>query len=368
MRLYWAGTPVRFLPTRVSYPENGISHFRALRDNAQISLMHTQLVCGMLWRLFGSLSNRLLKNNTNHHAHWSQQRERGSAWGMRFCLGCYRLLGKRALNVLLYPIIGWFFLFATSARRESQRYLQRVLDHPPTQLDSFRHFLAFGRAIVDKLAAWNGDIQRDDVLFPNRELLVQQAASGKGAVIITSHLGNVDMCRALIHCVPGIQMNVLLFTQHAEGINRLLQTVNASAGMKMLQINEIGPDTAMLLHEKVQQGEFIVIAADRTSPTSLHRVSQALFFGQQASFPQGPFILAALLECPVFLLFALNNGKQYEISLEHFADALHFPRSQREALLSDVIQGYASRLEHYCRLAPLQWFNFFNFWPDNDSK
>jgi predicted LPLAT superfamily acyltransferase len=227
--------------------------------------------------------------------------------------------------------------------------------------------LAFGRAIVDKLAAWNGDIQRDEVLFPNRELLVQQAASGKGAVILTSHLGNVDMCRALIHCVPGIQMNVLLFTRHAEGINQLLQKVNPSAGMKILQINEMGPDTAMLLHEKVQQGEFIVIAADRTSPTSMHRVSQAQFLGSSAPFPQGPFILAALLECPVFLLFALDNGKQYEIFLEHFADALHLPRRQRATLLSDAIQRYANRLEHYCRLAPLQWFNFFNFWQNNDS-
>ena len=121
-----------------------------------------------------------------------------------------------------------------------------------------------------------------------------------------------------------------------------------------------------MLHDKVQRGEFVVIAADRTSPTSLHRTSTADFLGYPALFPHGPFILAALLECPVYLLFALQTGQRYEIFLESFAGQLTFPRRQRETLLAEAIRRYAERLEHYCRLAPLQWFNFFNFWHGND--
>ena len=362
VRLYWEGTPVRFLPTHVSYPENGISHFRALRDNAQISLMHTKLVCRMLLRCLQKINPQ----SQPQQQHWSQKKERGSEWGMRFCLWCYRLLGKRALYMLLYPIIGWFFLFAASSRRESKRYLQRVLKNPPTNSDIFQHFMNFGRAVVDKFSAWSGDIQRSDVNFENRATLVQQAESKKGAVILTSHLGNVDMCRALIHSVPDIHLNVLLFTRNAESINRVLQGMNPNAGMEIIQINDVGPDTAMLLHDKIQRGEFVVIAADRTSPTSMHRVSTADFFGKPAAFPQGPFILAALLECPVYLLFALRNQEQYDIILEPFAGQLSFPRRQREHLLQVAISRYAARLEHYCRLAPLQWFNFFNFWQNNE--
>jgi len=26
------------------------------------------------------------------------------------------------------------------------------------------------------------------------------------------------------------------------------------------------------------------------------------------------------------------------------------------------MQHYADRLTHYCRLAPYNWFNFFDFW------
>lgn len=51
VRMAWAGVPVVSVPTRVRYPLDGISHFRMLRDNLQISWMHTRLVFGMLLRL-----------------------------------------------------------------------------------------------------------------------------------------------------------------------------------------------------------------------------------------------------------------------------------------------------------------------------
>ncbi len=50
VRLVWAGVPVRNEPTAVRYPEDGVSHFRALHDNLLISAMHTRLFFGMLWR------------------------------------------------------------------------------------------------------------------------------------------------------------------------------------------------------------------------------------------------------------------------------------------------------------------------------
>jgi glycosyltransferase involved in cell wall biosynthesis len=50
VRLHWRGVPVLNQPTRVTYPQDGISHFRMLRDNVRISAMHARLFLGMLWR------------------------------------------------------------------------------------------------------------------------------------------------------------------------------------------------------------------------------------------------------------------------------------------------------------------------------
>ncbi|MBB3227258.1 glycosyltransferase involved in cell wall biosynthesis [Luteibacter sp. Sphag1AF] len=59
VRLHWRGVPALNLPTRVIYPENGLSHFRMLRDNARITAMHTRLVLGMLIRAPRILGRRL---------------------------------------------------------------------------------------------------------------------------------------------------------------------------------------------------------------------------------------------------------------------------------------------------------------------
>lgn len=59
VRLYWSGVPVIGLPTRVTYPADGVSHFDLLRDNLRIAWMHTRLFLGMLARAPGLLARRL---------------------------------------------------------------------------------------------------------------------------------------------------------------------------------------------------------------------------------------------------------------------------------------------------------------------
>jgi len=51
VRMHWAGVTVLSLPTPVTYPADGVSHFKLWRDNLRISWMHTRLFFGMLRRL-----------------------------------------------------------------------------------------------------------------------------------------------------------------------------------------------------------------------------------------------------------------------------------------------------------------------------
>ena len=92
--------------------------------------------------------------------------------------------------------------------------------------------------------------------------------------------------------------------------------------------------------------------------------------GQAAPFPQGPFILASILRCPVALIFALHQQEKLRIHCEPFADPLLLPRAERQDALQKTIDRYAERLEHYAPQSPLDWFNFFDFWhlPDTKNK
>ena len=69
VRLYWQGNTSYFVPTRVTYPPDGLSHFDAFKDNCRISLMHTRLFLGMLPRMPSLLFRRA-------SPHWARQQRR----------------------------------------------------------------------------------------------------------------------------------------------------------------------------------------------------------------------------------------------------------------------------------------------------
>lgn len=50
VKMHWQQIPMIWVDTPVRYNQGGISHFRALRDNWEISKMHARLFFGMLWR------------------------------------------------------------------------------------------------------------------------------------------------------------------------------------------------------------------------------------------------------------------------------------------------------------------------------
>jgi hypothetical protein len=59
VRAVWAGIPLVSMPTHVTYPIDGVSHFKMWRDNVRISWMHTRLFFGMLWRAPLLIARRL---------------------------------------------------------------------------------------------------------------------------------------------------------------------------------------------------------------------------------------------------------------------------------------------------------------------
>jgi predicted LPLAT superfamily acyltransferase len=303
--------------------------------------------------------------------HWSKIGETGTLLGMKILLLVYRLLGRFGFRIILFPVMSYYYLSQKKARQASAEYLSKLSQtqpvENPTSLSSFHHFLMFGEILLDKFLVWMGHIRREDVIFETPEAFQQIDNSTRGGIIIVSHLGNTEVCSALAHQLPNIRMTVLVYTQHAEKFNSLMKKVNSSARIEMLQVTDMSPATAMLLSERVAAGEFIVIAGDRTPVTGQSRVSRVDFLGSPALLPQGAFILSGLLKCPVYLMFCLKQQTHYHIYLERFTEQLNFSRKDRQKNLQQAVQDYAIRLEHYCRITPLQWFNFFPFWVDNSE-
>jgi len=305
---------------------------------------------------------------TPRSQHWAQINEFSFVAGMRLLFWLCRIVGRWPVRLILYPVLLWYFLSKPAARAASRDYLKRMAKHSAElnvdvgKLSVFRHFAAFAESILDKMLLWSGLFETDSVKYQGQSLIAAEIARKRGALLICCHLGNLDLCRVLSKQMAGLKMTVLLHTKNAQRFNRLLAQLNPDSQLNIMQVTELSAATAVLLSEKIAQGEFVAIAGDRIPVTPMPRVTMAKFLGAPAPFPVGPYILTSLLKCPVFLLFTLRRGRTSEIYFELFRESIHLPRKERERVLADLVAQYAARLEHYCRRAPLQWFNFYEFW------
>lgn len=375
VKLYWQSVEIINLPTKVTYPEDGSSHFRMFQDNWLITKMHTKLFFGMLPRAPKLIARHFKSRRKQPDTHWSATQERGSTIGIQLLVWLYRFFGQWLFRIVLVPVIAYFVLTGSKARSASFQYLQRIniYNHSTSKVrwyHVYKHFYQFGLAAVDKIRAWLGDVGLKDIIFHNPQTFdsLRNNSSSKGAVFIGSHLGNLELCRAIGEADSALTINALVFTKHALKFQQALEKFNPNASVNLIQVDALGAETAIMLKEKVDAGEIVIIVGDRTSVTQYGRVNYASFLGQSAPFSQGPFILAGILECPTYLLFCLKQAGQYHVYLEPFSDSLKLARTNKNEQLQSIIERYSQRLEHYCLKAPYQWFNFYDFWQKDDHQ
>jgi predicted LPLAT superfamily acyltransferase len=305
--------------------------------------------------------------------HWSQIEEQGIVWGMDFLLRIYRLCGPRIFGLFIFPVVGYYWLTNKHGRDASQQYLRRVTRYlPEGQIQdnwhgTFLHFVSFANSLVDKLVAWTDTSLFEHVEFHGRDQIKQHFERGQGVLILGSHLGNLEVGRAIAHIHSKVKVNVLVHTHHAEKFNSLLSRHAKAGRLNLFQVTDINAATAIVLKDKIDAGELVIIAADRTSVSDKKRVVQAKFLGASASFPQGPIILGALFQCPVYTMFCLKQSGKHMIYFDHFSDGIVLRRKQREADIQKQVQIFAKRLEYYCLKEPLQWFNFYEFWHNGND-
>ncbi|PJE42548.1 MAG: glycosyl transferase [Pseudomonas sp.] len=304
--------------------------------------------------------------------HWAGQRERGSFILMKFTAWLARLLGRRLISPLLYLIVLYFYLFGAEARRSIYQYQRNLAtwsgrrELQPSRLSVLRHFMSFTDTLLDKLDVWNGKLGLEQVtLIDPSNACTQLRQEGRGQMLVAAHLGNLEVCRALAELGEQVTMNVLVHTKHAEQFNRLLGEAGATH-LRLIQVSELDAAIMLQLSERLERGEWLAIAGDRV-PLTGSRTVNVNFLGKPAAFPQGPWLLAGLLQCPVNLIHCLKIDNRYQVIIEPFAERLHWKRSERDAVIRHWTQRYADQLAQRCLDAPLQWFNFYPFWNEDDD-
>ncbi len=298
--------------------------------------------------------------------HWADIKESTTITGVRLMVNVYRYGGNFLFRVFLLPVIIFYFIANSGARRASLQYLTRLhrfdASMPVPRLsDSFKIFWQFGQAILDKFAVWMGRIERLDAQIYNDDLIDELLEQKQGAILLTSHLGNFEICRALSQTHPGVKLTVLVHTKHAEKFNAILNDFDDEQAIELLQVSDMSVSTSIRLSEKLANGEFIAIAADRVPINSPATISHD-FLGHKAPFPAGPFVMASVLGAPVLMLNCIKLQGRYNIFFDKLSEGKRLGRKARDQHIQMLSAGYVQRLQELVKLAPYQWFNFYDFW------
>ena len=292
---------------------------------------------------------------------WRQQQERGSPTAIRLMAWIAQSLGRPIARGLLHPICLYFLLASGSASRAIREYRERLSGRPMRWCDLYRHYLAFAATILDRVYFLRSRFDLFDIQIHGLEALDRELAKGHGCVLLGSHLGSFEVVRAVGLSRQHIEIRVLMDEQNAPLVRHLIRELNPAVAETVIQVG--GAGTMLQVKECLDRGGVVGIMGDRVMQ---HDQSLACtFLGGQARFPTGAMRLARVVQAPVVLFFGLyRGGNRYEVYLESFSEGMELSPDQRALDLHQWTQRYADRLEAFCRLAPDNWFNFYEFWND----
>jgi predicted LPLAT superfamily acyltransferase len=288
---------------------------------------------------------------------WLQRSERGTASVIRLVVWVALRLGRPVARALLWPVCAYFVTFSPQSRMASRDYLTRILARRPHLGDLFRHYFTFAACVLDRVYLLNDQLDRFDIEVHGEPLVLDALQGGDGCFLFGAHLGSFEVLRSLGRRQPGIQVSLVMYEDNARKINAVLNAINPALAMDIIALGRSG--SMIGVESRLAQGHCIGLLVDRGLKGE--GMVRRDFLGAPANFPLGPFRMAILLQRPVVVMFGLyRGGRRYEVHFERLTQA---GEAGAETISVDqLLDRYVARLEHYCRLAPFNWFNFYDFW------
>ena len=376
------GIDVRWIDTYVRYEKGGVSHFKMLRDNALISLMHAKcffslpkFMLSKIWRACGlnlgekNAANAQISVEPQENAEqnlWWKKQERGWAFFLRLSLFLSQILPEFALKLIVKIVVWFYYIFSKNERENIAAFRQNLSEFAGSQMlkdtSVFSHFEAFGGAICDKFRVWKGKIKDDELEIIDLERIKSELIGAqKGQILLTAHLGNVEICKALAARVKGFRMVILTYDENSRKFNEVLREISKNDGsVRMMAVNKLDVAAMLELKNIVESGEHIGIMGDRT-PIGGDKAARVKFLGKEADFNYGPYLIAGILGVKISSLWCQKIGGKFRVELVPLASAVKLGRD-RAAAAREYLQIYVRELENRCKQTPAQWFNFFDFW------
>ncbi|MEW5775080.1 MAG: lysophospholipid acyltransferase family protein [Thermodesulfobacteriota bacterium] len=293
-------------------------------------------------------------------AGWSS-RSLAGPWRHRFFYAAIRLGGRRAAYPFLWPV-ALAYALAPGVARRCRPYHGRMFpgDGPVRGLARrFRHFLEFGRVLVDRAAAGILGSLDVEIRPEDRDLLRSLAARGRGVVLVTAHVGCWQGVLAILGDA-GRRVGVLARRDPGD-VDRHAHE-HAGGEAPFFFIDPAGPfGGALEVLATLKAGGLVCMMGDRAFGSDRNTLA-ARFLGGEARTPFGPYYFASAAGAPLAVVLSRRTGPG-RVRL-WVAQAMDVPPGlgRDGEAYAGFAADYMRRVEGAVREAPYQYFNFYDVW------
>lgn len=282
---------------------------------------------------------------------------RGGLLGYKIFIFILQKSGLGSAYFLLRIVAAYFVLFAPKASLSIFRYFRFVHQYRfwKAVVSVYKNFHVFGQTLLDKVALIAGFENKFTYTFEGEENLRKAKQEGKGLMLISAHLGNWDIAGHLLKRLDS-KINVVMFEAEHEKIKAYMDELMKERTVTVIPIkNDLSH--IFLINKALRNNEIICFHGDRFVQGS--PAIKKKFFGREAFFPEGPFVIAAKLKIPFTFVYAFKETKRH---YHLYATPINTLDNAHK-----ILEDYIYSLEEKVMKYPEQWFNYYDFWSNNLS-
>ncbi|MBD3422644.1 MAG: hypothetical protein GF398_21215 [Chitinivibrionales bacterium] len=292
-------------------------------------------------------------------------RAQGSGWGNWIFFRLIEYFGVYPAYALLVAVSFSYALKDAASNRALQNY-RAHLGKNTTFFHLWRHYYAFGVSLIDRLAALLCRKLPFTYSKEGESIILEALAQGNGIILLGSHIGNWEMAGSLLADVTDAKVNIVMLDNEREDIEKIFSKATQQRKVAIIAISEEGLDMALPIFSALRRGEIVCMLGDRVLT---QKSTECTFLGAPASFPAGPYEIAAASGAPLIPFFVTKHGlKHYHLQAQPALISGKLARATRQHEIDAAIKKFVGLMESVVRKHPCTWLNFYDYWNEETIK
>lgn len=252
-----------------------------------------------------------------------------------------------------------YYLFSRKSKRAVRSNLARVLGKDPSSPEvvraSRRTFRNFGKYLADFFIGGVKPVETllSFVTIHGLENVGRALERGKGAILLSAHLGNWELGGMLI-AASGYPVTAVALAHEQARVNELFNAQRRAKGMNVVPV-----DSAALraCFRALRRNECVAMLGDRDTTSA---GVEEEFFGERTLVPKGPAAIAVATGCGVVPgCLVRERDDRCALIIDEPLFPPGGPSEEAEAVMRRML---LRKIEDYIRRWPDQWFLFYPVW------